>query len=66
DRMEEGIVQIPIDVVVARPEMLTGSFNGLASRIALFELPYPGLFEALAAANAAGWITVYDVLDDWE
>lgn len=66
DRMEEGIVQIPIDVVVARPEMLTGSFAGVASRIVLFEFPYPGLFETLAAANAAGWITVYDVLDDWE
>ncbi|HSG39736.1 MAG TPA: glycosyltransferase, partial [Thermoanaerobaculia bacterium] len=66
DRMEEGIVQIPLDVVLARPEMLTGAFSGMASRIALFEFPYPGLFETLAAANAAGWITVYDVLDDWE
>jgi polysaccharide pyruvyl transferase CsaB len=65
DRMEEGIVQVPIDVVLERPEMLSGAFAGL-DRVALFEFPYPGFFEMLAAANAAGWITVYDVLDDWE
>ena len=35
-------------------------------RIALFEFPHPGFFETLSAANSAGWITVYDVLDDWE
>ncbi|HEX2645274.1 MAG TPA: polysaccharide pyruvyl transferase family protein [Thermoanaerobaculia bacterium] len=65
DRLDDGIVQIPIDVVVERPEMLTAAFAGI-ERIALFEFPYPGFFDVLAAANAAGWITVYDVLDDWE
>jgi polysaccharide pyruvyl transferase CsaB len=65
DRREEGILQIPIDVVTKRPEMLTGAFPGL-ERIALFEFPHPGFFETLAAASSAGWITVYDVLDDWE
>jgi polysaccharide pyruvyl transferase CsaB len=65
DRLEEGIVQIPIDVVNRRPEILTAAFEGL-ERIALFEFPHPGFFETLAAASSAGWITVYDVLDDWE
>jgi polysaccharide pyruvyl transferase CsaB len=65
DRLEEGIVQIPIDAVIRRPEMLTGAFAGL-ERIALFEFPHPGFFETLAAASSAGWITVYDVIDDWE
>lgn len=65
DRLEEGIVQIPIDVVTKQPEMLTGAFEGL-TRILLFEFPHPGFFETLSAANSAGWITVYDVLDDWE
>ncbi|HEX9944153.1 MAG TPA: polysaccharide pyruvyl transferase CsaB [Thermoanaerobaculia bacterium] len=65
DRLEEGIVQVPIDVVTKRPEMVTGAFAGL-ERIALFEFPHPGFFETLSAANSAGWITVYDVLDDWE
>jgi polysaccharide pyruvyl transferase CsaB len=65
DRLGEGIVQIPIDVVAKRPEMVTGAFAGL-ERIALFEFPWPGFFETLAAANSSGWITIYDVLDDWE
>jgi glycosyltransferase involved in cell wall biosynthesis len=65
DRLEDGIVQIPIDVVTRRPEMLTAAFEG-RERIALFEFPHPGFFETLSAANSAGWITVYDVLDDWE
>jgi len=65
DRLEEGIVQIPIDAVTRRPEMLTGAFAGL-ERTALFEFPHPGFFETLAAASSAGWITVYDVIDDWE
>ncbi len=65
DRLEEGIVQIPIDVVTRRPEILTGAFAG-SERIALFEFPHPGFFETLSAANSAGWITVYDVIDDWE
>jgi polysaccharide pyruvyl transferase CsaB len=65
DRLAEGIVQIPIDVVTRRPEMLTGAFAG-AERIALFEFPHPAFFATLSAANSAGWITVYDMLDDWE
>jgi polysaccharide pyruvyl transferase CsaB len=65
DRLADGIVQIPIDVVTKRPEMLTAAFEG-RERIALFEFPHPGFFETLSAAGSAGWITVYDVLDDWE
>jgi polysaccharide pyruvyl transferase CsaB len=65
DRLEQGIVQIPIDVVAQRPEMVTGALGGL-DRLALFEFPWPGFFETVAAANAAGWVTVYDGLDDWE
>lgn len=65
DRIAEGIVQIPVDVVTERPEMLAGAFAGL-SRILMIEFPHPGFFELLAAANAEGWLTVYDVLDDWE
>jgi polysaccharide pyruvyl transferase CsaB len=65
DRLEDGIVQIPIDVVTKQPEMLTNAFEG-TSRLLLFEFPHPGFFETLSAANSAGWITVYDVLDDWE
>jgi len=65
DRLAEGIVQVPIDVVTEYPDALTAAFAGL-SRVLMIEFPHPGLFELLAAANAVGWTTVYDVLDDWE
>jgi glycosyltransferase involved in cell wall biosynthesis len=65
DWLDDGILQIPIDIVARKPEMLTAAFMGLR-RTAIFEFPWPGFFATLAAANAAGWVTAYDVLDDWE
>lgn len=65
DRLEDGILQIPIDVVAQRPEMLAGAFAD-RDRIATFEFPWPGFLSTLAALNGSGWVTVYDVLDDWE
>lgn len=65
DRLDQSIVQVPVDVLVERPGLLADTFTGLR-RLALFEFPYPGFFELLASLNAAGWTTVYDVLDDWE
>lgn len=65
DWLDDGILQLPIDVVARKPELLTAAFAGLR-RTALFEFPWPGFFATLAAANAAGWVTAYDVLDDWE
>ena len=50
DRLEEGIVQIPIDVVIRHPETLTAAFEG-RERIALFEFPYPGFFETLVGGD---------------
>lgn len=65
DRLEQGIVQVPIDVVLDRPEALTEAFAG-RRRTILFAFPYPGFFDLVAAAHAEGWLTVYDVLDDWQ
>jgi hypothetical protein len=65
DRLEQGILQIPIDAFTARPEALFDAFDA-RERIVMFEFPHPSFFEAVAAADAAGWVTVYDVMDDWE
>jgi polysaccharide pyruvyl transferase CsaB len=65
ERLNQGILQIPIHVVREHPEELFSALRGL-ERVAIFEFPYPGLFEAMALANSEGWITVYDVIDDWE
>jgi polysaccharide pyruvyl transferase CsaB len=64
DRLEAGILQLPLDVVARQPQAMLGAFPGLR-RLLLLELPWRGAFAALAEANAAGWVTVYDALDDW-
>ena len=64
DRLEDGIVQVPLEVVARHPESLCHSFRGL-ERVALLEFPCPPLARLLASANASGWITGYDVVDDW-
>jgi len=64
DRLADGILQLPVDEVIRRPEALMRSFPDV-ERIALFELPWPPLGATFAAARAAGWITAYDALDDW-
>ncbi|MEA2691445.1 MAG: hypothetical protein QOJ16_832 [Acidobacteriota bacterium] len=65
DQLSQGILQIPVDAVLGSPGSLAAAFAG-RRRIALFEFPYPGFFEPLAVLNGAGWITVYDAIDDWE
>jgi polysaccharide pyruvyl transferase CsaB len=65
DRLEQGIVQIPIDVVTRRPEILAGLCEG-SGRTALFEFPHPGFFETVSTLNSVGWITVYEMIDDWD
>ena len=65
DMLELGVFQIPLDVLARYPSDAFDAWHSL-ERLALFEFPYPGLFSALAHANSTGWITVYDVVDDWQ
>lgn len=65
DRLDDGILQIPLDVATRAPEMLAGAFRGLR-RLAWIEFPHPSFFELTASLNATGWYTLYDVLDHWK
>jgi polysaccharide pyruvyl transferase CsaB len=65
DRLENGLFQIPLDIVAGAPERLTEAFRA-PRRVLLMEFPHPSMFALISAADAAGWITAYDVLDDWE
>ncbi|MBN1267388.1 MAG: glycosyltransferase [Anaerolineales bacterium] len=59
-----GVLQIPMDLFLRCPERFLRSFHNL-KRYVLFEYPHPELFGPLALAHAEGWITVYDLIDDW-
>jgi glycosyltransferase involved in cell wall biosynthesis/SAM-dependent methyltransferase len=65
DQLARGILQLPIDAVAADPERLARLGAG-RRRLAFFEFPHPDLVETLASCNGAGWITAYDLLDDWQ
>jgi polysaccharide pyruvyl transferase CsaB len=65
DRLAQGILQLPLDEVAAKPAGVAAAFAG-RERVAMFELPWPPLLELAAAVEGAGWITVYDALDDWQ
>jgi glycosyltransferase involved in cell wall biosynthesis len=65
DRLDEGILLVPVDVIASWPELFLRNF-ACDDKILLFEFPHPSFFKILSEANAAGWITVYDVVDDWE
>ena len=64
--LDRGIVHVPVDVLNDRPELLAEAFATVPQRLLFLEWPHPGFVEVHAAVQAAGWITVFDVLDDWE
>ena len=61
------VYPIPIDQLVQQPSsLLTLWLPPKLHKVFLIEFPHPYLFELVNLANAYGWYTVYDVLDDWE
>jgi polysaccharide pyruvyl transferase CsaB len=65
DRLEDGILKVPLDRAAEIWGPLCDSFLDL-ERTCLVEFPHPTLFGLLAAAEGSGWLTVYDIVDDWE
>ena len=37
-----------------------------SDRVCLIEFPHPSIFGSLALAEGSGWVSVYDIVDDWE
>jgi polysaccharide pyruvyl transferase CsaB len=61
----QGILLLPFDLLTERDDDIIAALPGGEHRI-LIEFPAPGLFGLVAKAHSAGWITIYDVVDDWE
>jgi polysaccharide pyruvyl transferase CsaB len=66
DRVEQGIYQLPLDEVMDNPMSILDACDTFDERVLFIEFPHPGFFEIVSYGNASGWITVYDVVDDWE
>ena len=65
DRVEQGIYQLPLDEVMDNPMSILDACDTFDERVLFIEFPHPGFFEIVSYGNASGWITVYDVVDDW-
>ena len=63
---DDRIVQLPLDMFLEDPGELLRRFTTVRERMILMEFPYPGFFRLLASGNAEGWVTIYDVVDNWE
>jgi len=65
DTLDIGILQFPIDLLLKHPDELVVAAPHL-QRVLLVSFPHPSFLPLLAQANGAGWVTIYDVMDDWE
>jgi hypothetical protein len=59
-----GIFELPLDVLLMDPERVLRPVVVDAGLVFL-EFPVPAAFRFLATANARGYLTVYDAVDDW-
>ncbi|MBX9789231.1 MAG: glycosyltransferase [Pirellulales bacterium] len=61
------VLELPLDWFVwNHPAILCDRSLGSLERALLMEFPHPSLLEIVNAANAYGWRTIYDIIDDWD
>lgn len=62
--LDGRVLELPGDCLLAAPMRLASCFDG--RRLVIFEYPNPAFMEILSVLNSQGWISLYDVLDDWQ
>lgn len=65
DRLGQGVFQVPLDVLTAAPGEVLERFGWCPRRLLLVEFPHGSFLPVAALADARGWATVYEVVDDW-
>ncbi|HEX2981545.1 MAG TPA: hypothetical protein VHO48_14860 [Anaerolineaceae bacterium] len=60
------VLSLPLDVLWRQGNLiLSSSPIQPLKRLCLLEFPHPSLFSLVNIANAYGWKTIYDLIDDW-
>lgn len=63
----ESMLQIPIDYLYKnRVEFFQYYLVNNNNKSLLIEFPHPMVLDIIDIANCCNWITIYDVIDDWE
>jgi polysaccharide pyruvyl transferase CsaB len=59
-----GVFEIPLDVLLVDPDRALRSVAA-GTGLLFVEFPLSAAFRFLASANARGYVTIYDAVDDW-
>jgi polysaccharide pyruvyl transferase CsaB len=65
DTDQQGILLFPFDLLIERGDDVIAALPCREHRL-LIEFPAPGLFGLMAKTHSAGWINLYDIVDDWQ
>ncbi len=67
NRIDQNIVEYPLNWFRrVSQEIISLPLLQNKKKIMIFQVPFYHAFEMVSYANAYGWVTVYDIIDDWE
>lgn len=67
EKSTADIFQIPLDYLHdQKTNLFENTLNELTQKIMLIEFPHSYANDILDYANCFGWISIYDIIDDWE
>lgn len=67
NKIEENVIEFPLNWFIPISEEIIASplIKG-KKKVMIFQITFYSAFEIVSSANAHGWVTIYDVIDDWE
>jgi len=66
-RIDDNIIEFPLNwFAPLSHEIISSPILRDMKKIMIFQVTFQKAFEIISFANAYGWITVYDIVDDWE
>jgi polysaccharide pyruvyl transferase CsaB len=66
-RIDDNIIEFPLNwFIPLAHEIISSPLLRDKKKIMIFQVTFQKAFEMISFANAHGWITVYDIVDDWE
>jgi len=67
NRIGKNIIEYPLNwFYPVSQEIISSPLLQNKKKIIIFQVSFYNAFEMVSYANAYGWITVYDIIDDWE
>ncbi|UCF86505.1 MAG: glycosyltransferase, partial [Nitrospiraceae bacterium] len=66
-RIDDNTISYPLSWFISISwEIISSPLLDMKRKVMLFQVSFYHAFEMISYANAHGWTTVYDIVDDWE